>query len=141
MSLERLVYISESRIEAADIDTVIARLVRVSSARNARLTLTDALLFTGSHFAQILEGPPESIELILTAISIDTRHANIIVTARHPITERIFSGWQMAYHGPSQYVARHVTELLGIHSQSSQRRLTDRLTQMLMEFAAKPDDL
>lgn len=135
MRIERLVYVSECRINAADIDEVVAGLVRNSRSRNACLAVSGALLFTGTHFAQILEGPPESIALILSKLRHDPRHSNILVAAHHPITVRLFSEWQMAYHGPSQYVARHVNRLLGNNSPSDQRRITDRLTQMVLEFS------
>lgn len=134
MRLERLIYISESRIDATDAENVVAELVVVSQSRNADLAISGALLFTGTHFAQILEGPPSSLALIMSALRNDPRHGNIIIAARYSISMRVFSGWHMAYHGPSQYVARHVNRLLQKHSHSDQRWATERLTQLVLEF-------
>ena len=134
MTLERLVYVSESRIEAAETNQVVARLVKNSRTRNACLAVSGALLFTGTHFAQILEGPPDSIAVILSALLDDTRHSNILIAAHFPINKRLFPEWQMAYHGPSQYVAKHVKRMLHVNPQSDHRRTIERLTQMFLEF-------
>lgn len=134
MRLERIIYISESKIDSAEAEDVVAKLVVASRPRNANLAVSGALLFTGTHFAQILEGPPSSIAVIMSALRTDPRHSNLFIAARYPISIRIFSGWQMAYHGPSQYVARHVNRLLDKNSQSDQKRVTDRLTQLVLEF-------
>lgn len=132
--MERLVYVSESRVDFAHTEQVVVDLVSNAKLRNACLAVTGALIFTGSHFAQILEGPPDSIALILAALLKDPRHSNIYIVAHYPISTRIFAEWQMAYHGPSRYVARCVEQLLLANSQSEQRRLVDRLVQMAFEF-------
>ena len=138
MRLERVIYISECRINVAEINAAMANLVTDARLRNAELAVSGALLFTGTHFVQILEGPPSSIALILSALRKDPRHSNIFIAARHSISAQIFSGWQMAYHGPSQYVARHVKRLLNTGSQADRRRGTERLTQLVMEFLSAP---
>lgn len=139
MQLERLIYVSESKIDATDIDIVVENIVTVSQAKNADLEVSGALLFTGTHFAQILEGPTKSIALILSSLRNDPRHHNIIIVARHSILVRMFSGWEMAYHGSSQYVAHHVNRLLRKRTHSDQKWATDRLTQLILEFLARSD--
>ena len=133
MRLERVIYIRECRIDVAEVKAAMTKLVTDARSRNAELAVSGALLFTGTHFVQILEGPPSSIALILSALRKDPRHSNIFIAARHSISAQIFSGWQMAYHGPSQY-ARHVKRLLQKGSIADQRRSTERLTQLVMEF-------
>ena len=112
MRLERIIYVSECRIDVADVKAAMAKLVIDARSRNAKLAVSGALLFTGTHFAQILEGPPSSLALMMSALRQDSRHSNIYIAARHSISARIFSCWHMAHHGPSQYVARHVKRLL-----------------------------
>ena len=138
MRLERIIYVSECRIDVADVKAAMAKLVIDARSRNAKLAVSGALLFTGTHFAQILEGPPSSLALMMSALRQDPRHSNIYIAARHSISARIFSGWHMAYHGPSQYVARHVKRLLPNGSDADQRRGTERFTQLVIEFLAAP---
>lgn len=125
---------SESRIDPSDAKRVMAELVASAKTRNADLAISGALLFTGTHFAQILEGPAISIALMMTALQNDPRHSNIRIAAHHPISTRMFSDWQLAYHGPSKYVAQHVNRLLARNSLSDQKRLTEQLTQLVVEF-------
>lgn len=139
MRCERLIYVSKSRIEAAGSDSAIAQLVREARSRNASLAVSGALLFTGTHFAQILEGPASSIALITSALKEDDRHADMFIAAHYPISARIFSDWQIAYAGPSQFVAQHIKRLLRNNSRSDQRRGVDRLTDIFTAFLAKPN--
>jgi len=127
-------YVSESRIDPSDAKGVMAKLVASAKTRNADLAISGALLFTGTHFAKILEGPPSSIALMMTALQNDPRHSNICIAAHYPISTRIFSGWQLAYHGPSKYVAQHVNRLLSRNSLSDQNRVNEQLTQLVVEF-------
>jgi hypothetical protein len=138
MRLERVIYVSEWRIDVVDIEAVMAKLVTDARSRNAHLAVSGALLFTGTHFAQILEGLASSLALILSALRQDPRHSNIHVAAHHSISARIFSGWHMAYHGPSQYVAEHVKRLLSDGSEADQRQNAERFTRLVIEFLATP---
>ncbi|WP_373490430.1 BLUF domain-containing protein [Parasphingorhabdus sp.] len=138
MTLERLLYISESRLGEAEVNSSVAQIVADAQIRNAALELTGALLFTGTYFAQILEGPTESIEQLMSSIKDDPRHANIIIVDRSPIEMRRFPDWKMAYHGPSEFVSRHVVRLLHSPPRSEQRRATEWLTELAHEFSVGP---
>ncbi len=138
MHLERIIYVSECRMDVADANALVERLVTDARSHNAELAIPGALLFTGTHLAQILEGPPSSIALVMSALGQSPHNENIFVAERRGISARMFSGWQMAYHGSSQYVARHVDRLLRKNSDTDQRRCTERLTQLVSEFVAAP---
>ena len=71
MRLERIIYVSECRIDVVDIEAVMAKLVTDAQSRNAQLAVSGALLFTGIHFAQILEGLASSLALIISALRQD----------------------------------------------------------------------
>lgn len=133
--MERLLYISESRIKDSDAKPMIAQIVAASQIRNTKLAITGALLFTGTHFAQILEGPTESIDLLMVSINADLRQGNILIADRSAINTRRFPDWKMAYHGPSLFVSRQVVRLLHRTSQSEQRRATEWLTELAHEFS------
>ncbi len=136
--MERLLYISESRLEPSEAKSAISQIVADAQIRNSKLELTGALLFTNTYFAQILEGPPESIEQLMSSIEDDSRHTNIVIVDHAPIETRRFPDWKMAYQGPSQFVSRQVARLLHSPSQSEQRRATEWLTELAHEFSTTP---
>lgn len=132
--MERLLYVSKSKIKAADVHDVVAHIVARSEEWNVDHNLTGALIFTGTHFAQVLEGHQKDIDEVMVIIKNDPRHEAISVIDRSPITERHFPHWALAYQGPSQFVSRHVTRLLHATSGLEQRRATDWLIQLAHEF-------
>lgn len=136
--MHRLLYVSESRIDDVDARSAVSRIVEQAQINNALSGLTGALIFTGQHFAQVLEGPQEAIQTVMAYIHTDKRHSNVVVVDKSPITRRLFADWQMAYHGPSQFVSRHVTRLLHATSQSERQRATEWLTELAREFTARP---
>jgi len=82
----------------------LARIVDVSRIRNARMSVTGALLFTGVRFAQCIEGPETGVAAIRQSIASDTRHAAVTTLMEGPIAQRRFSDWSLAYAGPSPSV-------------------------------------
>lgn len=133
--MERLLYISESKIEPMCAEVAVAKIVSVSVHNNAREGLTGALLFTGTHFAQILEGAPYSIDQLMLVLYADPRHENLRIVDRSPITARRFPDWNMAYSGPSQFVSRHVLRILNETTPSERRRASAWLTELANEFS------
>jgi len=137
--MERALYISESRIEQANVELSVADIVASAQIRNLKLGLTGALLFTGVYFAQILEGPPNSIAQLMGSLRDDVRHKKIVIIDQSPIQARRFGDWKMAYHGPSQFVSRHVVRLLNSPSHSEQQRATEWLTELAHEFSGSTE--
>lgn len=116
----------------------VSAIVAIARARNPDFGLTGALLFTGEHFAQVLEGPAAAIDQLMACVVADQRHDTIKVVARHTIVARQFGDWSMAYSGPSQFVARHVTRLLTDPTASEQTRAAAWLNDLLWQFAEGP---
>lgn len=134
--MQRLLYISKSRIADADKKSAVSQIVAHAQINNARLGITGALLFTGLYFAQVLEGSTEAIQTLMADIKTDTRHGKVVVVDEFPITERLFPDWQMAYQGPSKFVSRRVERLLHTTSPSERQRTADWLTELAREFTA-----
>jgi hypothetical protein len=88
-------------------------IVATSLARNAGAAVTGALLFTGTHFVQFLEGPPQGVAAIRRSITADTRHRAVRTIMEAPCPQRRFADWSLAYTGPSLFVADRVDALLG----------------------------
>ncbi|EFA6088458.1 blue light-responsive regulator BluF [Escherichia coli] len=55
----------------------IEEMVSIANRRNMQSDVTGILLFNGSHFFQLLEGPEEQVKMIYRAICQDPRHYNI----------------------------------------------------------------
>lgn len=97
MPLSRLVYFSENRIESVGRGARIAELQRVAQNRNRRRQITGALVYDDRWFAQALEGEIQCVEEILDSILRDARHANVKVTSRTLVPERLFGNWSMGF--------------------------------------------
>lgn len=138
MNLLSLLYVSRSTLEREAAAAAVADIVAVSRANNPARGITGALLFTGEYFAQVLEGPPPAVETLIAKVAQDPRHRAIIVVARAPIGERRFGKWDLAYSGPSQFVARYVTRLLIDARPINKARSAEWLNDLLWEFAEGP---
>ncbi|MBN9454033.1 MAG: BLUF domain-containing protein [Bosea sp.] len=95
MSLIRLVYASESRLvdanRRAELDTILADARRL----NDRSGITGFLLATKEAFAQVLEGPQDSVTETYGRIVFDPRHQAVRLLIQEPIAARSFPGWAM----------------------------------------------
>ncbi len=74
--LTTLIY--RSHIRDAEPVKKIEEMVSIANRRNMRSDVTGILLFNGSHFFQLLEGPEEQVQMIYRAICQDPRHYNIV---------------------------------------------------------------
>ena len=137
MMLISLLYLSTSKLDPASAECEVTALVAACQIRNKARGLTGALIFTGTHFAQVVEGEDEAVDTLMKTVSNDARHADMIVVDRRPLAVRRFADWSMAYSGPSRFVARHVDRLLNDPSPAELRRATERLIELLRRFAAK----
>nr|WP_318382429.1 diguanylate phosphodiesterase [uncultured Enterobacter sp.] len=71
-------------------------LVCVSQSRNAALQISGILLFDGTHFLQVLEGPLENVNSLYASINQDTRHDNVVELMRDYAPKRHFEDLGMA---------------------------------------------
>lgn len=65
-------------------------MVAAASRRNGEADVTGILLFNGTHFFQLLEGPDESVSAIYKHICEDTRHYNVVELMRDYAPSRRF---------------------------------------------------
>ena len=129
-----LLYVSESCLAPEDTASEIGLIVGVSSLRNAALDVNGALLFTGTYFAQRLEGPAEVISALMTSIEADARHRNVRIVDNAHIPYRKFSRWNMAYNGPSHFVERHIECIFQSPEETPLTTDVDRLIRIMLEF-------
>jgi hypothetical protein len=74
MKLLSLFYVSRSTGDAAASEAAMADIVETAHRNNPTRGLTGALIFAGSNFAQILEGPTDAVEAMMASITTDSRH-------------------------------------------------------------------
>jgi hypothetical protein len=135
MQLTSLLYVSTSTLADNEADDAVRAMVARATQDNASCGLTGALLFTGRHFAQVLEGADAEVDRLMAKVHVDPRHENLIEIDRANLDARRFSSWGMAYMGPSQFVARHISRLLNAPIKSEKVRTARWLSELMFEFS------
>lgn len=129
-----LIYVSLSTLrlpaEAGEIDAI----VDWSRGRNRELDVTGALVFTEKRFSQYIEGPASGVDALIASISRDPRHRDVDVIFRKPIPQRRFGTWQLAYAGPSTFVAGHVLAVAEANTPAARTKYADRLIDTMSQF-------
>lgn len=92
-NLQQLFYISRSLARPDELDALLQRARQL----NERRGVTGVLLFTGGHFAQLLEGPAAALAETMAAIRRDRRHEAIHELLGEPIAQRRCGDWSMAF--------------------------------------------
>lgn len=108
MAVSSLLYVSKSLVPVAAQAGELHHILGVARARNERLSVTGALLYTQQHFAQVLEGPAAAVAELMELIAADPRHTRLKVIWTDELLGRSFAGWSLAYSGPSRYVDRYI---------------------------------
>jgi hypothetical protein len=100
--LHRVLYCSRNLIPGAPeaVAAEIRSILAISRRNNARGGITGGLLFSEGCFAQVLEGPLDTVESAFERIQCDERHSDVTVLQSGPITTRDFPDWSMAFAGP-----------------------------------------
>lgn len=135
MIYHSLLYVSKSTLNSASDYDAVQQIAKESALANIQIGLTGALIFTGTHFVQILEGDRAEIDRLLGVIERDARHTELRIVERKNIAQRRFSTWSMAYMGPSRFVSRHVQQLLEQTSGSRGWRASEWISDLMVEFA------
>lgn len=135
VNLFSLLYVSEATPALGE--NGVDAIVEVALARNADLGVTGSLVFTGPHFAQVLEGGKESVDELMVRIERDERHRNLFVLEAVDIPARRFPNWGLAYAGPSLFVDRHLRPLVERQAGGGRQAVMSRqLITLMMEFAS-----
>ena len=135
MTLISFLYVSTSALNADNAEREVDQIVSVSQQRNPFAELTGALLFTGSHFAQVIEGHEDDVDEMLATITRDPRHREILSMDRSPLLTRRFPDWSMAYSGPSAFVSGFVRRLLDAPSTAERDLAATWLEDLMAKFA------
>ena len=96
--LYRLLYISTAtdQIDHQELEVILDG----AQTRNAALGVTGLLVFTGSHFMQLLEGEQDAVERVFASISKDPRHHSLAKIICEPSLSRACPDWSMMLERP-----------------------------------------
>lgn len=130
-----LLYVSKSTLDEGAANAAVRAIVEKAALHNAPQGISGALLFTGTHFAQVLEGDGDKVSRLMVKIEYDTSHRDVYVVDRSELKFRRFSDWGMAYMGPSRFVARHIERLLDAPGDSEKMRAAIWLKELMFEFS------
>lgn len=113
--LFQIAYISESVLseEPDEAAQSLQYIAERSHRWNSEHHITGALLFSGSHFGQIIEGPSSEVIDLYASICADPRHAGINQLSAQPIPHRDFADWSTALLDVG---SAHVLGLREIHA-------------------------
>ena len=102
--IRRIACVSRPRPNLSSVE--IPRIVNVSRLNNARHAITGVLVFTGSDFAQLLEGAPDNVETLWQRLCRDERHLDLTSLLDERDTSRWFLDWRMGYLSDSAHASR-----------------------------------
>jgi hypothetical protein len=105
----RLLYISNATVGINE-DTVNA-ILKSAEKKNPPLDITGLLVFGGGVFAQILEGPEQTVLGKYVDIMTDVRHRNCRIVYITTTKERIFKDISMAALEALPMELEHIAEL------------------------------
>lgn len=80
----------------------LEELVHHARIRNRSVGVTGMLLYENGKFLQTLEGPPEGLKLIWSAIREDKRHSHIEILSEHVVSSRLFSDWDLLLYSRAE---------------------------------------
>lgn len=91
--LYQIFYVSRALASPEQVQEILQH----SRELNARRQVTGSLLYTGGHFAQVIEGPAATLAETMVAIAADSRHDNVRTLVKGRLAERRHGETQMAY--------------------------------------------
>lgn len=123
-------HISES-VRPASLDDMVSR----ANVKNEISGITGILLFDGTHFFQLLEGPEEAVDAIYQTICRDQRHNNVVILMRDYAPSRRFGNVGMEIFDLRHHHEDVVLQAV-LDKGTSKYRLTyeDRALQFLCTF-------
>lgn len=106
----RLIYRSRSLLpeDPKEGEAELAEILRVARQNNQKQGVTGALILyqEKGRFAQVLEGPEDTVKSLIASIKKDPRHDSIEIREAGDAPARLFTRWAMAlvleHHEPDQ---------------------------------------
>lgn len=135
----RLIYGSENRLRgsASELDAQLDTIMASSTRNNGTAGITGALLFTGSHFTQVLEGPRSEVERTFERISQDFRHGEVVLIDLQEARDRAFASWAMALLDTRGWPGAETNEVAGLAALAAGDAAGQPIVELLKRFLAR----
>lgn len=104
VSIVSVLFVSRSLLGRAEYAREFDSIVATTMRNNDGLKLSGALVSTGGWFAQLIEGPEDSVDMMIARIAADPRHRDMRIVCRSCRRDRRLPAWRVAYAGPSRFV-------------------------------------
>ncbi len=75
----------------------VQQIIATSRERNGRDNVSGLMLYNGTNFMQLIEGPTATIDACYDRIRRDPRHSGVTIIRENAITAREFPAWSMQY--------------------------------------------
>lgn len=118
----------------------IRKILASARSNNAPKGITGALLFNGSCFAQVLEGPLSAIEAVFEIIQRDPRHDDVTVLESGLAAGRDFPDWSMAFAGSAEESSGAFAEFRFENALASPSDSAAEVQQLLRSLVVQEDD-
>jgi hypothetical protein len=92
---KQLFYVSRVRHVLSEFE--VRAILETSRRNNRRADITGCLLFSGRHFAQILEGEDTAVTDLMKRVRADPRHSDLTVAFENQSDRRRYQEWSMGY--------------------------------------------
>lgn len=83
----------------------LLKLLEEAKQYNQNHNITGLLLYKNGAFFQVLEGEVAALETLFDKITRDFRHYDVLKLYQHPLAQRHFSTWAMAFYDLSTLAA------------------------------------
>jgi hypothetical protein len=93
--LRRLAYVSTPAPAFRAVE--VGHIIEVSRANNAAAGITGVLVYTGTDFAQLIEGEADAVGRLWGKLRSDRRHTDLAVFLDEPADRVWFESWRMGY--------------------------------------------
>jgi hypothetical protein len=130
-----LLYLSYSELPDDEADRQVQAIVDKSVANNGLIDVTGALIFTGEHFCQFLEGKAEDVMGLMSSIRLDHRHSDVTVVHKETANARRFASWSLAYTGRSTFISNHLEGVIYASTERDRENAAKSVIGMMQEFA------
>lgn len=133
MKLFRMAYMSRNDIvgDEQQIMREIAQILLASRRNNPAKGVTGALIYSADCFIQALEGSEVAVQSVFDMIEGDPRHCEITMLESHPIAERSFPAWSMAYSGNEGRFKSRFDEMMRLGAGAPLNRVASELLEQL----------
>ncbi|MDB5243704.1 MAG: hypothetical protein JWP57_4329 [Spirosoma sp.] len=128
-----LIYLSSSLKLLQEED--FTSLLEQSRKNNSEKGITGILLCVRGHILQVLEGDQQAVEDLFNRVEKDTRHTDVSIALKRPISQRLFPEWAMGYENLTLRELEQVKRLVNLETSNGSLLLAKSpILRILQEF-------